>query len=265
MDNTVITSRSNSHLKQIAALHQRKHREETGCAWVEGVRCIETVLGTTAEIKEIIVSTDARSPVLELADRAAENGAALIQLTPHCFEKCSVLRHPEGIGAVVKLPQTGTLPVENAPVAVLWQLQDPGNQGSIIRTAVGVGCRDILVTEPSADLYHPMCIRGSAGVIFCANIHSAPEEQVSDWLEENAGRVAGLSGDGGQTLDEYEACGSDILVIGSEAHGLPEKIRNRFKTIRLPMEHNVESLNVTAAAAIAMYTLWRSHCRQETP
>lgn len=265
MDNMIITSRTNSHLKEIAALHRRKHREESGLAWVEGVRCIETVLGSATKIKEIIVSTEARPDVNRLADRARNNGAVVIYVSPHCFEKCSVLRHPEGIGITVVAPKPGGLPLgEKAPVAVLWKLQEPGNQGSIIRTAVGLGCRNILVTKPSVDVFHPMCIRGSAGAIFYANLFTAPEKQVYCWLEDNAARVAALSGDGKETLGEIRAAGIEILVIGSEADGLPENIRTQFRTIRLPMENNVESLNVTAAAAVAMYTMWKSLHRQET-
>ena len=260
----IITSRTNQHLKEIAALHQRKQREESGCAWVEGVRCIETVLGTTTEIKEVIVNSDARPQVHSLAERVRKTGATVVQMSSHCFEKCSVLRHPEGIGIVVAAPKRSPLPPDcTAPVAVLWQVQDPGNQGSIIRTAVGLGCQNIVVTEPSVDLFHPMCIRGSTGALFCANLFSVEEKQVYSWLKANTARVVGLTGDGNETLNDYSTCGTEIVVIGSEAHGLPEPVRKEFKTIQLPMENNVESLNVTAAAAIAMYTLWKSRQRQE--
>jgi TrmH family RNA methyltransferase len=264
MKENIITSRTNPRLKQTAALHQRKNRDATGLIWVEGTKCVNALLGSAYSIQEIYVSTDAQTTVQTLAESARKKGHTITRVTPQCFKKCSVLRNPEGIGAVAARRVPGTLQDRiDTPAVVLWQLKEPGNLGSIIRTAVGLECRTILIAEPSVDTFHPMCIRGSAGALFNAFLYKASAEEMQAWLKERAPSVAGLSGDGLYTLEDgWQPC-KEILVIGNEPHGLPEIIRQQFDTIRLPMAHNVESLNVTAAAAIAIYTLWHSHRSQE--
>jgi TrmH family RNA methyltransferase len=264
MKEDIITSRTNPRLKQTAALHQRKHRDATGLIWVEGTKCVKALLGSSYGIQELYVSTDAHATVHDLADTAREKGHAVTRVAPQCFKKCSVLRHPEGIGAVAARRPPETLQdTIGTPAVVLWQLNEPGNLGSIIRTAVGLGCCTILIAEPSVDVFHPMCIRGSAGALFNACLHTAPAEEMLAWLKERSHMVAGLSGDGRQVLGHEGQPGIEILVVGNEPHGLPETIRQQFNTISLPMAPAVESLNVTAAAAIAIYTLWHSPRPQE--
>lgn len=265
MNEDIITSRSNLRLRHITALHQRKHRNAEGMIWIEGVKCVNELLNSAYSVQEIFVSTDAQTTVLNLADHARKKGHPVTRMSPHCFKKCSVLRHPEGIGAIaIRHPPRTLQEKVDTPAVILWQLKEPGNLGSIIRTAVGLGCRTILVVEPSVDVFHPMCIRGSAGVLFRAVLYTAPEEEMYAWLEAQAPAVAGLSGDGTRSLDEARQTGINILVVGNEPYGLPQAVRHRFNTIRLPMAHNVESINVTAAAAIAMYALWYSNNTQET-
>jgi TrmH family RNA methyltransferase len=265
MNESVITSSANPRIKQAAALQQRKHRYATGLIWVEGTKCVKALLGSSYDIQEIYVSTAAHAVVHTLADRARATGHTVTRVAPQCFKKCSVLRNPEGIGAIAVLRHPGTLQDKvNTPAVVLWQLKEPGNLGSIIRTAVGLGCQAILVAEPAVDIYHPMCIRGSAGALFSAGMYTAPAKEMLAWLKKRATAVAGLSGDGLRNLEHGGQPGIEFLVVGNEPHGLPDTIRQQFKTLRLPMAHNVESLNVTAAAAIAIYTLWHAQCPQET-
>ncbi len=253
----MITSRSNSCVKRIAALHHRKHRERAGLFWTEGLKIVEAALQSNCRISEIAVSEDARPDVLAAAANAEEKGITVTAYSRDCFDKISSLRHPEGIGAVIEKPRVHELPGSEArPLLVLWQLQDPGNQGSIIRSAVALGCPAVLTVEPCVDFFHPMCVRATAGAIFNLSPHSCSAASILPWLAAKKDEVIALSADGAKTFAEADSTHPPILVVGNEPHGLPADVRKQFLNIAIPMRNNVESLNAGAAAAIAMYELW---------
>jgi TrmH family RNA methyltransferase len=251
-----VTSRGNTSIKRIVALRHRRERAEREQCWLESRACVHAALHAGERIDQVAVSLKAQPGVYDLARRAAARGAAVITYTEDCFRKLSILRHPDGIGAVIHAPPACALKDSVAPIVMLWQLQDPGNAGSIVRSAAAMGCGTVVVVEPGVDLLHPRCLRATAGTIFGIRYAVADASAATAWLARRAERVALLAADGDTTLEDARDTPPDVLVIGGEAHGIPSALRARHRSVAIPMRNGMESLNVNAAAAIALHALW---------
>jgi len=253
----MITSKTNPKIKKIRSLQERKFRNELGIFWAEGKNCVDAALNSDWEIQEVAVSDDALSNFAGTIKAAEDKNCKIVEYSRDCFNKFSVLKHPEGIGAVVRKKETKSRSEinNNSKKVVLFQLQSPGNMGSIIRSAVAFGFNDIFAVEPSVDFFHPMTVRATSGEIFSANLCFCSTGEIKSYLDERKEIVAVLTADGKNTISSEK--NKSILVVGNEPHGLPEEIRNRYESFSIKMENNVESLNVNAAAAIALYEMRR--------
>ncbi len=251
----MITSKTNSNIKRIASLRERKFRTELGIFWVEGKNCVEAALNSSWEILEVSISENSSSDFNNIIESAQNKNLKIIEYSRECFLKLSALKNPEGIGAVVRkksFKNFNDLPADNkSKTVVLYQLQSPGNMGSIIRSAVAFGFKDIIAINPSVDFFHPMTVRATSGIIFSANLYYCSEEKILRWLDDRKEFVAGLTGDGTHNINSKKE--KNILVLGNEPHGLPEIFRKKYDGYAIKMDNNVESLNVNAAAAIALY------------
>ncbi len=254
----MITSVLNTRVKHAAALHDRRAREEQKLCWVESRRCVALALGSAWRVREVALSASAGTDARRVADAAAQHGCPVQVYSDACFKKMSALRHSDGIGAVV---ETCVLsgpppPDDTARTIVVWQLQDPGNLGSIIRSAVAMGCGRVAVVEPCVDVTHPLCVRATAGMLFMAGVWRLDEAGARAWLAAHAPQCAALSAHGGVPLPDALAHRPRILLVGNEARGVPDDLARALPCVAIPMAPGVESLNVNAAAAIALYTLW---------
>ena len=165
---------------------------------------------------------------------------------------------PPGIIAVVRTPDTTGPVAPDGPVLVLDGVSDPGNVGTLIRTATAFGAH--VVSVGGADPYGPKAVRASAGTCYRARIHRAEGVAgLGDALRGNGRPVLGLAADGSRTVAEVSVARPPqgvVLVVGSEPHGLGAAVRSEVDTlVRIPMAEDVESFNVAAAGAIAMYAL----------
>ncbi len=253
----MISSLQNARVKYIASLQERKRRMEEGVCWAESRRCVAVALASGWRVREVVVSAGAGEEARGLAARAAAEGCRVHEFSEACFRKVSVLRHSDGIGAVVETRvKRGVPEAGSGRVVVAWSLQDPGNLGGIIRTAAGMNCRRIVTVEPCVDAVHPLAIRASAGMVFLMEMWQAGEEEVRSWLAGRATESAALSPRGGEALSDASANPPRILIAGNEARGVPDELAGMVRRISIPMAPDVESLNVNAAAAIACYALW---------
>jgi TrmH family RNA methyltransferase len=165
---------------------------------------------------------------------------------------------PPGIVAVVRTGDLSRPPTPRGPVLVLDAVSDPGNVGTLIRTATAFGAQ--VVSIGGADPFGPKAVRASAGTCYRARIHRIDDVVALDGLLRGDDRpIVGLAADGPRTLAEV-ASGRPpqgiVLVVGSEPHGLSSVARGAVDTlVRIPMAPDVESFNVAAAGAIAMHAL----------
>jgi TrmH family RNA methyltransferase len=258
-----ITSFRNPRVKFLRSLRLRKYRQQEGCFLIEGIRIVEEALTCGAPLETIVYAPD-----LLVSDRAK---ALVDQVEPRrhlalasdVFEGLSEREKPQGIAAVVRLEERPlvTIPVvDELLVVVAWQLRDPGNLGSIIRTADAAGATGVVVVEPAVDLYDPQTVRATMGSLFALPIVRLTDG--ADLVPWYAGiRGAGLpllvvasSAHGQRIHFDVDYCRPLVLLVGSEQRGLPESARQECDvTVRLPMEGRATSLNVSAATAALIY------------
>jgi TrmH family RNA methyltransferase len=262
-----ITSTRNPRVKALRALRLRKYRKQEGRFLVEGIRIVEEALDAGAPVETLVYAPD-----LLVSQRAK----GLVQrvepdqrlaLSGDVFGTLSSRDTPQGIAAAIRIeePCLADLPVtRNLLVLIAYQLGDPGNLGTIIRTADAAGATGVVVVEPSVDLYDPQTVRATMGSLFALPVvRLEGEAALVDWYREirAAGLsllVAGSSAHG--PVDHFEAdfCRPLALLLGSERQGLPPSVREQADVlVRLPMAGRATSLNVAAAAAALVYEVIR--------
>jgi TrmH family RNA methyltransferase len=221
----VITSRDNATLRLVRKLHQRKHREETGLFVCEGEDLVSAATRAGVEPRELLV--------------AGEN------VLPELVARVSDLPHPP---RVLGIYHRADLPASASDVVLaLWRVSDPGNAGTLIRTADAFGAA-VALSPGSADPLGPKAVRASAGAVFRVPLVA--------WDETPEARVA-LVAHGGAPLDEIDLSPPLTLLVGSERHGLPPDLVAGSRAATVPLPGGAESLNVAAAGAIALYELRR--------
>jgi RNA methyltransferase, TrmH family len=216
----VLTSAQNRTLKLVRKLHSRRWREKLGLFVAEGEDLVDAALEAGLEPVELLVAGET--------------------VMPELLAEVSTLPHPARAIAVFR---RGDLPAfEQRPVALsLWRVGDPGNLGTLIRTADAFGA-SVELSPGCADPTGPKALRASAGATFLVP------------LGEAAGTRIGLVAHGGKPLAELEFEDPTVLVVGSEREGLPEEVLARCDAVAtIPTSGPAESLNVAAAGAIALY------------
>ncbi|MGD8626511.1 MAG: RNA methyltransferase, partial [Anaerolineae bacterium] len=169
----MITSTRNPRVKALRALQQRKYRHQEGRFLIEGIRIVEEALRCGAPVETLVYAPD-----LLVSERAqglveAVDGADRLALSAKVFATLSDRDQPQGIAAVVRIqdPPLAAIPLgERMLVVVAYQLRDPGNLGSIVRTADAAGAAGLVVVEPSVDLYDPQAVRATMGSLFALPI-----------------------------------------------------------------------------------------------
>jgi TrmH family RNA methyltransferase len=157
--------------------------------------------------------------------------------------------------AVLKRPQTVSSPIdrEAGAVVVLDAIADPGNAGTILRTAAAVGCAAVLAAQGSVDLFAPKVVRAGMGAHF--RLHLRQPVLYEDLRSILPGRtIMACDMDGRQSIFDLQFPATFALVVGNEAHGLSHTVRSSVDlTVRIPMAPGVESLNAAVAAAVVLY------------
>jgi TrmH family RNA methyltransferase len=262
-----ITSTRNPQVKRLRSLRLRKYRQREGCFLIEGIRIVEEALTCGAPVQTLVYAPD-----LLVSDRAkalveqVEPARRLI-LSGDVFRTLSDRDEPQGIAAVVGIENRSLNdipPSDGLLVVVAYQLRDPGNLGTIIRTADAVGATGIVVVEPSVDLHDPQAIRATMGSLFALPVvRLVDETALGRWYGELRAAgwpllVVASSARAQQVHFEVDYNRPLVLLAGSERRGLPVPVREQADvTVRLPMAGRATSLNVGAATAALVYEVVR--------
>ena len=284
--NGIITSRDNRWLKAFRITLRGGLATENGSVGVEGVRLVEEALRSTATVEAVLLSESGerhRERLAPLIDRA-ELGFPVLRTTDRLFEGIADTEHPQGVAALVRprtvqLEDLLSLPEgRHSPLlVVLAGVQDPGNVGTILRTAAAFGVTGAVAASTgqggTASPFGPKALRASAG----AALHLPVIEGMSLTILmaqlklQNIKTVASCvhddeRGDLKTQLCPWEVnwCEPMALLVGNEGAGLPEEVvHGADERIHIPMATNVESLNAAAAAAVLFYEAYRQRSRRE--
>lgn len=259
----IISSSANPLIKQVRMLSSRKHRQRTGTFLVEGIQPVWQAVEAGVDIDLLLVAPGllAGSPALQLL---ADPVAPVAHLTSELFARLSTRDRPAGLAAVVRAPRChlDDLPVRSDSLFVaLHLIGNPGNLGTIVRTAVSTGVDAVLLLDHTADPYAPSAVRASMGAIFAVPIIPLPDaETFLRWARERAITVVMTSPNAERNhwTTRYPLPGA--LVLGGERQGLPDELlAHGDLRVRIPMAGTADSLNAAIAAGVMLYEMRRAH------
>lgn len=254
----VITSNNNPLVKRLAKLNDPKYRRIEGLFLCEGKKLAEESI-KYADVKYLLVSADKVDEYGELIQCARQKNVDVVLLADSPFSKISTEKAPQGIISVVLTdpsPNEG-ISCMTGHIFLADGIRDPGNLGTIIRTAGAMGF-DSLVLSDCADIYNPKTVRASMGGIFRLGI-SVTDDMLSviSELKESGRRIfATALTDKSVSLGSFELSENDVFIVGNEGHGLSDELISVCsETVMIDMSRDTESLNVSVAASILMWEL----------
>ena len=261
----LITSRQNPRIVAARQLAERKHRRQQGRFLVEGVKLLDLALRAGARPRAVFVCYQKLAPeAAGLLERLHVAGAELLSVSSAVMETLAEREAAEGLMATFDLFEASPDELRfsgNDLVLVLDRLQDPGNLGTLIRTADAVGAAGVVLLEPCADPFDPKVVRGSMGSLF--NVPIVRTSDVSglfDWLRTHGLRSVGADAHRGVDWGEGLWSGGLALVLGNEARGLSADVAAQIDAwVKLPIAGKAESLNVAVAGGVLMYAWLRAN------
>lgn len=259
----MITSTANPSIRRIRALRQRKARDETGLCLVEGIRPVAEALQSGAELDQLLVAPallrSAFARDLVAVQRAA--GTPVLEVSPEVFASIAQKEGPQGLAAVVRqrfssldaLPRASRL----GPLALV-EPADPGNLGTIIRTADAVGAAGVIILGPAADPYDPAALRASMGAVFALPLVRASWEEFAAWKRATGLPLIGTSDKAPTNFQAVVYPQPAVLLMGSEREGLaPAHQALCDLMVAIPMRGRSDSLNLAVATGVMLYELLR--------
>ena len=255
----MITSTSNAKVKYLVNLKKkRKERDKENVFLVEGIRMFREV--PADKLKEVYVSEGFYKKERKLVDEVASKSGVRVEiLSDNVFAHVSDTMTPQGVLCVVEqmnysldaVLSNGLVP----HLMVLDNLQDPGNLGTIVRTAEGAGVTGIVMSKETVDIYNPKVIRSTMGSIYRMPFYYAEDllDAIAEMKKRNISTYAAHL-DGKNAYDEEDYKKPCAFFIGNEGHGLRDESADAADTyIRIPMCGQVESLNAAIAACVLMF------------
>ncbi len=249
--------RHNPRLKALRRLDTPAGRAQAGQYLVEGLRVVGEALAVGGQLEWLILADGAAQPVEALARRASEQGVEVCRLDAQALERLSPTRTSQGLLGVARLP-SWTLPeiLREDLVLVLEGLQDPGNVGTILRTARAAGAGGVVLVG-GADPFCPRAVRSAAGTHFrlpLARLEPERTPEVLVALQAAGFALVTAEAHGGEDLYRSALPQRMALVLGAEVQGVPSPYRARAAaTLSIPLAPGCESLNVAAAAAVILF------------
>jgi TrmH family RNA methyltransferase len=237
-----VASPANKRVTAAVKLKERKGRAAAGRSLLEGPHLLEAALGAGAAIEVIFALEGSVLP---------ETDAEVVRVTPEVLARLAPTEHPRGPVAVF---QPTPRPLGGGHALVLWGLADPGNVGTLVRTAAAFDL-DVITTPGTADVWAPKVLRAGAGGHFGVGLASAAS--VSE-LQGLGYWVIAAVARGGAWPDEVQMRAPAALLIGNEAHGLPDEVAAAAAIrVSIPMPGGVGSFNAGVAGSLLAYTLFQ--------
>lgn len=248
-----ITSQDNKIFRLCIQLAQKKYRDRLGLYIAEGEKLVREAIQAGCT-KTIVMRED-------FAGTFDREDAAFVFMTGSLFSKIAQTETSQGILAIVDEPKSDretflkAISAKNSKVLVLDRLQDPGNIGTIIRTADAAGYAGMVMMKGSGDIFSPKVIRAAAGSLLRLPVFKAETEDEALSLLTEAGKtIIGTTPENGMDYDKADWSGGIALIIGNEGNGMSETFKSAaHRNVKIPMNKEVDSLNAAVAAGILIY------------
>jgi TrmH family RNA methyltransferase len=256
----VVTSLTNERVKAIRALDMRKERRDTGLFVAEGASILVTARDAGFVPASLVYQAgSAAIPVAKsLIASALEGGADVLEVSEAVLAKLASKENPQAMLGVFR-QKWSALP-EGAAGEDCWlaleEVRDPGNLGTIIRTADAVGAKGVILIGNSCDPFSREAVRATMGSVFSVPLVKVTRETFLAWRAEWRGDVVGLHLDAQEDFRRAAYKGPVVLLMGSEGPGLSDSLtRSCSKLVRIPMAGQLDSLNLAVATALALYQI----------
>ena len=250
-----IQSKDNKTIKHIISLQQRKYRQKFGEYMVEGIRAV-TDIGKKDCLRSILIRESKRSELEPLVEKGFTVSSVYVVQDP-IFPKIEHSVNGQGILGIAKkcVNDLHSLIVEDGLYVALDGVQDPGNLGTIIRTAVAAGAKGIFLLKGTVDPYNEKCVRSTMSAL--CNIPIFEDVTLSefyDFIKDNSIKTYVTSLDNAKPYHTISYAKRTMVILGNEGNGVSKEIIEMCdQAITIPMYGDIESLNVSIAAALCMY------------
>ena len=250
-----ISSKDNNLIKHLKKLKEKKYRDESEEYIVEGIKLVKEAIAEDVDIKQIIVCEDCDSGLIESHLKYEMAKFDFIYVPETIFKTISDTTTPQGVLAVIgKYNKETEIDLKEDIILALDDIQDPGNLGTILRTADSVGLKQILVSKGTADCFNPKVVRSTMGAIFRVKIIEC--ENLKDTLKNLQKKkfkvmCTALDAENSIYKTKYN---KKIIVIGNEANGVSKEIQDLAdEKVIIPMLGKTESLNASVATGVILY------------
>ena len=256
-----IEGRHNAVVKEVRQAFARGERTEDGNCAIEGVRIVEEAIRSGLRFRAVLFKESAQNLAERLLPQIGANVDTLL-LPDSLFDSTVPSETPQGVAALVRLKEFSAEDVlerlQVGPVMVVVGLQDPGNLGTILRSAEAFGSAGVVLGEGTVSALNSKVIRASAGSLFRLPVIAAKAagglEEISGKLRSQGVRLIATSSHKGTPLDQARLTGPSAIFIGSEGAGLPRTLMAQVdELVAIPHTAQVESLNAGVAGSIVLY------------
>ncbi|TVR73001.1 MAG: RNA methyltransferase [Sphaerobacteraceae bacterium] len=232
---------------------------------VEGIRPLRELLVSESPVLAILVSPEAAEipEVEQILDTARDRAELVATVLPDILQSAADTDSPQGILAIAGMPDWSDFaPVERDPLILIAdRVRDPGNLGTLIRSAHGAGCNAILVSRESADPFSPKVIRSSAGSVFHLPVVRFNWSNPPSWLDGVDVYITEAETEA--TYDDIDWTRPAAIVIGNETEGVSKAaFAHADGTVGIPLANSLESLNAGIAGSVILFEAWRQRRRQ---
>lgn len=255
----IITSRENKIYKTVMSLKTSKGRNENKSFLIEGVRSVRDALEKGVKASYIIIK-DGTMPEFEIS-------CPCYTFAPRLFDEVSETVTPQGIIAVCRMERKSLDDITNSSgncVVMCEVLQDPGNIGTVIRTAHAASCAGVVLTKGCCDLYNSKIVRSTMSSMFSVPVVTNEDagNTIKYFKDRGYTIVAGALTDSAVDFYDADLCGKHLIIIGNEGNGVKEETLSLCdKVLKIPMRSDSESLNAAVAGSIMIYEHYRQNIK----
>lgn len=259
-----ISSTANDTVKLLRSLDRKKERVETGLFLAEGARHAEEALanGWTPAYAFASQAALERPQTLDLLQRMERAGARVLTGTEKILVTLSRKDNPQAVISAFcqRITTLADLPAAGPRrFLALYEIRDPGNLGTVIRTADAAGCDGVILIGQTCDPFSVEAVRASMGSLFAIPIATTTFEDFKQWTTANAVRIIAASMHGTHAHDKAQYGERSIILMGNEQSGLPADVEQQCdELVRIPMMGKADSLNLASAASVMIYEAWRA-------
>jgi len=267
--NDIITSKQNAQVRLIKSLKIKKYRDRHGLIPVEGIRSVEDALDSGLDIKLVLysstcVNNDRGAKLVKSLEQQLQ--IPVLEVSEQVMQDVSETDSPQGIIVAGRCPSFDLSNISlghHNILLVIDGVQDPGNLGTMIRTACAAGVSAVFLTKGTADVYNPKAVRATMGALFRFPVfNNLSDGEILSYLKENGYRILVADVSGADLYYDAEVQGRVAWVLGNEGRGPGHFwLDHADSIVRIPLKGNIESLNVSVAGGIILFETLRRQCQ----